>query len=260
MENNYKNDNYQGNNQQDSGRHNNLEKDKPEDDKEDDKQDKQKVPSKHLAKGGKRFTSKKSLIIIAAVVLLILIILALLFWPSGKKTVIIDSSNSSANFNNEQTIVNEGSNEQQSTEIGGDVTNLETVNQPGTITENLGTMTVPVVEENLRMSLPVPAQSRVMTEEAIPAGAIKISGTETGFSPKEFTVKPGEEITLALTSKISLPVILTFYNNAMPATSIGCGPGETRWVSFKTPTKAGEYIFKNDVIGHSAETGRMIVK
>jgi hypothetical protein len=106
----------------------------------------------------------------------------------------------------------------------------------------------------------VPSQSPVSSEEEIPTGAIKILGLEDGFSPNEFRVGANEEITLALTSRIDYPVILTFYEETMPAISIGCGPMETRWVTFTTPSTPGRYTFRNDVFGKSSQTGVMIVE
>jgi len=99
-----------------------------------------------------------------------------------------------------------------------------------------------------------------MTEENIPAGAIRIIGAADGFTPKEFTVEKGKEITLALTARSERPVILTFYDPGMAAVSIGCGAGETRWVTFTVPSRAGEYLFRNDTIGLNGQTGKMIVR
>ncbi len=110
-----------------------------------------------------------------------------------------------------------------------------------------------------RLSLPVPPQSPVSTEDQVPEGAIKIYGTEFGFEPFEFTVRAGEEVTLALVSQVDVPTILTFYEATMPAISIGCGPRETRWITFNAPDQPGEYTFKNDAIGRNNQTGRMIV-
>ncbi len=114
--------------------------------------------------------------------------------------------------------------------------------------------------DNLHLGAPIPDQSMVVPESAVPNQAVKISGTAKGFEPNQFTTSPGQEITLALTSRIDSPVVLTFYSPKMPATSLGCGAGETRYVTFKAPLDPGEYIFKNDIIGHSSETGKMIVK
>lgn len=116
------------------------------------------------------------------------------------------------------------------------------------------------VVESLRLSLEVPDQSAVSSEADIPEGAIRIEGLESGFSPSEFKVKKGEMITLALTSRVGYPYILTFYEDSMPAISIGLGPQETRWISFKTPEVAGEYQFRNDSFGKNDQSGKMIVE
>lgn len=125
---------------------------------------------------------------------------------------------------------------------------------------NTKNITSAKTEDDLRLSAPIPDQSMVVPESAVPSQAVKISGTTKGFEPNQFTASPGQEIILALTSRIDSPVVLTFYSPKMPATSLGCGAGETRYLTFKAPLEKGEYIFKNDIIGHSSEAGKMIVK
>jgi hypothetical protein len=204
----------------------------------------------------------RALIIIEIILLLFVVVLAIIFFSRK-------NSANPATDNTTNNSVNNSADNQYTINEAGEIVNTPisgiTVNNPAANnTADSGTqgpkIIKPVEEESLRMKLPVPVQSGVADEAAIPAGAIKISGVAGGFEPKEFTVKAGEEITLALISRIDLPVVLTFYNPNMAAVAIGCGPQEARWVTFKAPTTPGEYIFKNDVIGHSTETGRMIVK
>lgn len=127
-------------------------------------------------------------------------------------------------------------------------------------TETIGSQPITVIPDDYRMSQEVPEQSVVVKLEDVPAGSINIIGTDNGFEPNEFSVSPGQEFTLTLTAQSVSPVVLTFYDEAMAAVSIGCGPGDTRYVTFKAPTKTGEYIFVNDVFGKRNQVGKMIVR
>lgn len=198
------------------------------------------------------------LIIVELALLILVLLLAVIFFTNKEGGVNIFSrssenpgvSNIEPNDNWQEEVIESEVNNQ-------DNTNFPIVNNPGVSVPEGDNLQV---VESVRLSLPVPEQSPVSSEDSIPAGAIKISGLESGFSPSEFRVSPGEEVTLALTSRIDFPVILTFYDANMPAISIGCGPQETRWVTFVAPQVKGEYLFKNDVFGRSEQTGVMIVE
>lgn len=127
-------------------------------------------------------------------------------------------------------------------------------------TETIGSQPITVIPDDYRMSQEVPEQSVVVKLEDVPAGSINIIGTDNGFEPNEFSVSPGQEFTLTLTAQSASPIVLTFYDEAMAAVAIGCGPGDTRYVTFKAPTKTGEYIFVNDVFGKRDQVGKMIVR
>lgn len=130
----------------------------------------------------------------------------------------------------------------------------------GESSEALASRPVTVIDNDYRMSVPAPVQSLVVKAEDIPSESIKITGTDNGFSPQEFSVSPGQEITLSLTAQSASPVVLTFYDSRMAAVSIGCGPGDTRYVTFRAPEISGEYLFINDVFGKRDQEGKMIVR
>jgi len=207
-----------------------------------------------------RDKKKKARILIAVelILLVLVIILAIIFFSSrsdsGWGINIFNRESNNQEINN---VPQSGGLVTNTNNNNGQDNNIPTVNNPNVSTPSSGDSQV---VESVRLSLPVPDQSPVSSEEEIPAEAIKILGLENGFSPNEFRVSANEEITLALTSRIDYPVILTFYEETMPAISIGCGPRETRWVTFTTPNTPGRYTFRNDVFGKSSQTGVMIVE
>lgn len=197
----------------------------------------------------------KILIIIEIIFLLLVIILAIIFFSSRNKPENKNSNYFEINKTGSDSILNNQIiNENEASQIDMDNPSSVENNSPTSIISGQPKA------ESQRLYLTVPDQSPVSLEEQIPVGAIKIIGLENGFSPSEFKVEAGEEVTLALTSRIDYPVILTFYDETMPAISIGCGPRETRWITFDAPKDAGRYIFKNDVFGRGDQTGVMIVE
>lgn len=189
------------------------------------------------------------LIILEVVLLIVVIILIVIFLNKRAKTGVGLAPVRPIVNNESNQVININTESQVTPSISPEVAPVTNQIIPGTR-----------LKDDPRLYLPVPEQSSVSSEDMIPAGAIKISGTENGFSPSEFRVKAGDEIILALTSRISEPVVLTFYEPEMAAISIGCGPMETRWISFVVPTRPGEYVFKNDIIGKAGQTGKMIVE
>jgi len=105
-----------------------------------------------------------------------------------------------------------------------------------------------------------PKQSRALDEKEIPLDAVKLTVTESGFIPNEFTVKVGQAITLSLTSGDKTHVF-KFDNALLKAIAIGVTGQETRAITFNTPV-AGDYTFYCAVPDHRerGETGVMHVK
>jgi len=203
----------------------------------------------------KKIKNKKKqlfLMILEFFLLILVVVLVIIFLNKRNRVNVIDT-----NFSSVGQMVNNGSNQ-----INNINNQSATVVDERNIIESGESTRLPSGQTNddPRLYLPVPTQSPVSMEEAIPAGAIKISGTESGFLPNEFRVRTGDEVTLALTSRVNAPVVLTFYDSNMAAISIGCGPLETRWVTFTAPNRPGEYVFRNDIIGSTNQTGKMIVE
>ncbi|MCD6442156.1 cupredoxin domain-containing protein [bacterium] len=107
-----------------------------------------------------------------------------------------------------------------------------------------------------------PKPSQTLTEEQIPEEAlvIKIS-KEAGFEPKQFRVKPGQVVTIALTSIDNSVHGFRFTDKMLTAVAVSVNPGETRAITFKAPEMLGEYPFHCTAPGHKrkGEIGSMIV-
>ncbi len=105
-----------------------------------------------------------------------------------------------------------------------------------------------------------PQQSVPITEGQVPVGSIRLMMREGGFVPQSFTVRKGQEVTLAVSSGDDRTHVFMFKDTRLSAIAIGVGPGETRIMKF-TPPVDGTFPFFCAVPGHegSGETGRMIV-
>lgn len=122
----------------------------------------------------------------------------------------------------------------------------------------------PVVNDAAPMSPQAPQQTAPISKATVASNGsvIKIDVSANGFSPKEFTVKPGAATTIAVTSVDDFTHIFAFSDASLEAVAVGLAPGETRAITFNAPAKAGEYEFKCGVPGHAGrgEVGKMIVK
>jgi len=105
--------------------------------------------------------------------------------------------------------------------------------------------------ENPQASLP-------LNEKDVPKDAIRLSVSLNGFEPKEFSVKSGQKVILALKAVDSVHVF-KFKNEKLSKVKIGIASGETKTIQFYAPKEKGDYEFFCDVPGHN-EVGKMIVK
>jgi len=107
-----------------------------------------------------------------------------------------------------------------------------------------------------------PKPSQTLTEEQIPEEALVINiSREAGFEPQQFRVKPGQVVTIALTSIDNSVHGFRFTDKILTAVAVSVNPGETRAITFKAPEMLGEYAFHCTAPGHKrkGEIGSMIV-
>jgi len=104
-----------------------------------------------------------------------------------------------------------------------------------------------------------PKQEVIETGDKVPAQAIKIEMTAKGFSPKEFRVKSGAEITLALSSTDGNTHVFLFPNASLMGLTTMVLGNETKTLVFNAP-KPGSYPFRDDLPNYRTNTGTMIVE
>lgn len=106
-----------------------------------------------------------------------------------------------------------------------------------------------------------PQQTLAVEKESLPESVIKMDASaEGGFAPDSFTVKAGTSITISVTNTDSArSVTLGFTDPSLSSVMLGAGPLETRAITFKVPSTAGEYAFMDGIPGHPG-TGKMIVE
>jgi len=109
-----------------------------------------------------------------------------------------------------------------------------------------------------------PTPSFPLTEDQIPASAVKMQVNSRSFTPNEFTVNRGQVVNLALTNtnETTSAEIFRFDDPILKAVVIGVAHGETKSITFNAPVTAGEYTFYSDMAGHRemGAVGKMIVR
>ena len=122
-----------------------------------------------------------------------------------------------------------------------------------------GKQTVNNVEQTSPLA---PSESGPVKKENLSDSVIKLGVSAAGFSPNEFTVKPGAAVSVSITATDAYAHSLVFDDPSLSAIGIGVYSNETRVISFNAPTKAGEYAFYCNVGNHRSrgEAGKMIVK
>jgi len=122
-----------------------------------------------------------------------------------------------------------------------------------------GVQTVNNVEQTSPLA---PSESGPVKVENLAPSVIKLEVSAAGFSPKEFTVKPGAAVSVSITATDSFAHSLVFEDASLSAIGVGVYSKETRVISFNAPTQPGSYIFFCNVGNHRSrgESGTMIVK
>ena len=109
-----------------------------------------------------------------------------------------------------------------------------------------------------------PQSSFPISKEDLPSSTIKLDVTSSSFTPKEFTVKKGQAVSLAVTNvnTSTFSEVFRFDDPDLSGVVIGLAKGETKSITFNAPTKAGEYTFYSSMFDHREQgaVGKMIVQ
>ncbi len=120
---------------------------------------------------------------------------------------------------------------------------------------------VPVIPKTLSAmpgSPEAPKQEVIADVNNIPENAVKMTVSDSGFEPKEFTVQAGQKVSLAITSLGGTHVFI-FPNASLMALTMMISSEETKVINFVAPA-AGSYSFRDDIPSFRNNTGTMIVK
>lgn len=91
---------------------------------------------------------------------------------------------------------------------------------------------------------------------------IKITINPRSVEPKEFTVHPGQAVSLALSNTASWSEVIIFQDPSLSAVAFSLLPNTTKAITFNAPMRVGEYLFYSNVAEERALgiEGKMIVK
>lgn len=106
---------------------------------------------------------------------------------------------------------------------------------------------------------PEAPKQEVVAADKIPATAIKLSVSDSGFSPKEFTIKSGQEVSLAITAVGSSTHVFIFPIASLMGLQTMVSNEETKVITFTAPDP-GQYGFRDDIPSFRMNTGTMIVE
>ncbi|MFA6194799.1 MAG: cupredoxin domain-containing protein [Patescibacteria group bacterium] len=106
---------------------------------------------------------------------------------------------------------------------------------------------------------PEAPKKELVNNNDIPAAAIRLDISSDGFSPKEFRIKAGAEVVLALAATDGNAHVFIFPNASLMGLTTMVLAGETKIITFTAPA-AGSFSFRDDIPGFRENIGTMIVE
>jgi len=200
-----------------------------------------------LARKSKTMNNKKLTILVALLVIIVAVILFAVL--SNKSKTPSPLSNVSPSTNSAQDDVNANVAAPVNTEAEA-------------VPEGVDAATiVPATPAQLSVmpGSPEAPKQEVVNASEIPATAIKLTVSDKGFSPKEFTLQAGQKASLAVTAEGGSTHVFIFPNASLMALTMMVSGGETKVMEFTAPA-AGSYTFRDDIPTFRDNTGTMIVK
>jgi len=182
---------------------------------------------------------KNKKIIILAVIAVVLVVIAIIV--VNNKTDIKDQSDQSNKLNSTETSANG-------------------VNSEASIPSSENFVDSPEMKALAVMpGSPEAPKQEVVETSKISEEAIKLTVSDTGFEPKEFTIQAGQKVSLAVTASGDNVHVFLFPNASLMGLTMMVSNNETKVISFTAPA-AGSYEFRDDIPTYRDNVGTMIVK
>lgn len=128
----------------------------------------------------------------------------------------------------------------------------EVVTKTGEVAKNSGHQGMP---NSVTDSLPVDPSK-------LSENTIKLTINSKNIAPGEFTVHPGQVVSLAMTNAAAWSEVIIFADRSLSAIVFSLRPSITKTITFNAPTRLGEYFFYSDVPAERSGgiEGKMIVE
>jgi len=211
---------------------------------------------------------------LAVIIILLIVIAGLFIWKSQLKTQTanniqpVPKTSIEAGQQKTQELINEV---KQSAQEASSISQVVSVNRivDGQVVKEeavmVATKTGDVISQvgqeaknNVQSGLgTAPASSPKIDPSKLPSSSVKLIMSTSGFSPAEFTVNPGQAISLAITNNTPWGEIVKFSDSSLSAIGLSLLIGDTGTITFNAPLKVGEYVFSADL---AKVQGKMIIK
>jgi len=218
---------------------------------------------------------------LAVIIILLIVIAGLFIWKSQLKTQTanniqpVPKTSIEAGQQKTQELINEV---KQSAQEASSISQVVSVNRivDGQVVKEEAVMVAPntspistktgdvisqvgqEAKNNVQSGLgTAPASSPKIDPSKLPSSSVKLIMSTSGFSPAEFTVNPGQAISLAITNNTPWGEIVKFSDSSLSAIGLSLLIGDTGTITFNAPLKVGEYVFSADL---AKVQGKMIIK
>lgn len=160
---------------------------------------------------------------------------------------------------NNKTVINQDQSD-QTNELNSTETSANGVNSETSIPSSENFDDSPEIKALAVMpGSPEAPKQEVVETSKISDEAIKLTVSDTGFEPKEFTIQAGQKVSLAVTASGDNTHVFIFPNASLMGLTMMVSNNETKVISFTAPA-AGTYEFRDDIPTYRDNVGTMIVK
>lgn len=193
-----------------------------------------------------------------SLVVLVVIIVFLAFWflkDNNEKEDLDNNQLSALEMMNNQDVQKSGDNKDAVVKGELEIPGVNIISAEQVVVTDMGT---PVKADVMPNSPEAPKAVTIETKQ-LTEKMVQIKINDNIFSPSSFKVSAGEPVSLAFISGDKKTHVITFSDSSLAALAFGVSAGKVKAMSFNAPEKPGEYEFKCDIPGHTAQ-GYMIVE